>query len=319
MFEGGYHQVKASSWGTSEKVARGNFLMDRVLCIGTAKSAGECVYVSHAGMTIRNLVHWVPGMPRRGSISASPVVELNYQGQRTAGLEGNTVAIYNITGLNQRSDETEYTGFVGDSQYTSQVVENNLFAAPGIGVTSSPAISTSSSFAGITPRYKGVRYGFEWAGVPVGQTNNGASTTVAYNNFRTNLVGENASGSTNQSYWQNVETQASNQGYTLDHKIKISGVIYSSREGDFDVAFVSGGVRLTNNTGVNWPNSGSRLLKLDRSPVLPNFMANTASPSSVPLLRPATVPSGGQSGRSTPEDFLFVDRQGVKAGGALLR
>ena len=327
--EGGYHQIKVSSFGTSETVNPGNFLIDRALLIGSSKSATEMIYVGHGGTTVRNVIGFIPDTPARQNSNPPNLVGFRHQDDAGAGNFDHTIAAYNNTAVNLRTSGAAFEAVTIAPEWSDFVVENNLTEAPNIAaaVSANPGLDSSVSMPGIKPRFRGVRFNFVplelssgHPALPAGDLQNGESFTIPYANLTDLIVGDDPAQAapTDQAYWQQVVTDMAAAGLPMRHTINpASAPLMYSEIGDFTVAFETAGVVVTNTSGRVWPLPGNPwLIRLDRAVRIPDMDDSYENPDAIPLLRPESTKLS--SGRTTPRDFLGQDRNGQIMAGALL-
>lgn len=328
--EGGFQSMRISSFGTGQTVNPGNFLVDRALLLGTAKSAAEMISVGHGGTTVRNVYGWVPDVAQRTGDTPRQLVELTYQDNRGANNENQSMTIYNCTAVSLRPG-SEWADVTAASEFTDVVVENNLVFAPNMTppINSDP-VNLTAGLTGVMPRFKGVKFNFVPQSMPFGASYlpgsdlaDGGSFVIPYSEITDLIVGEDPAAATvtDQAYWQQVETDSANAGYTPRHTINARGIKYSEL-GEFTVAYEPSGVRITNTSGETWaiPVNANQvwLLRLDRSVNIPAMLTQFASPATVPLPQPDFTQSEPYLGRRSPADFLFYPRNGNGIKGTLL-
>ena len=331
--EGGYHNIKLSSFGVGDTVNPANIVVDRALLMGTAKATSEMIYVGHGGVTIRNVIGIVPNVPRRQNNDPDSLIRLRYQTARGAGNEDHSQVVHNSTGVYLRSSGPGFVLAEADVEWSDVTFGQNLAYAPNIStpVTGQP-IDLSQTFAGITPRYKGVRFNFAPLSFGPGDSNLpeaalaiGASFVVPYAAITDMLVGGNPAlaSATDQAYWQQMEADSAAAGYTPRHTLQArGGGIRYTELGEFTVAYEATGIRFTNTSDGTWalPVDANLpwLIRLDRSVNIPGILAQYASPATV--MRPTSdaQDAGLPVNRPAPSDFLLAPRGDTISVGALL-
>ncbi|MDJ0637226.1 MAG: hypothetical protein QNJ20_00215 [Paracoccaceae bacterium] len=311
VLEGGYHVINMAGENSGRVEHPGNYLIDKVFAIGTAKAAqaggsGIGILCSFGGTTIRNFCYVMPDVPHYHNPTnpSEYIVSLPSDNPGVGNLD-EPVAVYNCTAVNLRgsSNDPSYNWGIETnvSGWTSLTVENNVVWAPGLdtAVTADGPLSTDA-FPGITPRWPGFLFNARYEGNET--VSNNGSFVVSYTPGR------------DQQHW----TNAANAGDNL-HMIRIGGSLYRALFGDMTVAAEAGGLRITNVSGTSW--SGAYEMVLDEKSVLtiPNTYAN---PSAIPLPRPTSTSAArntGDNGLKAYDDLLGdVRPTSGNARGALL-
>ena len=328
--EGGWKALELSSYGdlSGVPINAGNFLVDRALLIGTAKSSVEMIKAAHAPMTIRNVVGIVPGVESWHGMAVEELIYFQLHGNVEAGLEQNSVAAYSNTGVYLRDTDDGFAAVKSDEGWDDVADENNVVFAPYIASPEiEDAIDLGSAFPGIVPRYKGVRYNFAPsvfeagdADLPGGGLAAGATWLIPYVRITDWAPGTDpaAASATDQAYWNAVVADSAAAGIAPEHIIHASGQRYS-KLGHFTVAFETAGVRVTNTGGEAWPlPSGNEawFVRLDRTVNVPAMESAFASPATVPIPYPDDDLQV-LAGKVTPKDFFGHDRAALPSRGAI--
>lgn len=266
--EGGWQVIALEGQNNNETEYPGNYLLDKVLLIGTAKTA-RFANLEYGGTTLRNVVAVVPNVPMYHFWIAS--FDFTVNNPVAANLAA-PIALYSSSIINLRTaindPNTTFTAQSNNGGFQNQTVENNVLHAPMIDTPVTPdlPIDLSQTIAGVTPRHKGVLFN------PFPEETGSASAANAASFTHPYPAG------TNQSYWQGLPSSDNR------HAIRFGNAVYHAELGQLTVAYESGQIRITNKSGQAW--SGSYGLKLDRKSQLPAIPSTYASPSSLALPRP---------------------------------
>lgn len=310
--EGGFYQISLETQNGSTPEFDANYVLDKVLCIGTSKSLDRFVSLAVGGTTIRNLIGILPEVRRYHSQDWDGVIYLSEGMAVPSNLES-PIQIYNSTAVVlQSAAEDDGTGelpltFGDPGIFSNLTAENNVLYAPNLDtpVNADAPIDSATLLPGVTPRYKGVRFNFDHEeGTLATDLPTGSSFTLAY------------PAGTDQTYWQAL------QGIDTRHIIRGVGDALLAEEGDFDVTFGAAEITITNTSNRTWEAGNGWRLRLDRKSLIPAMDATYASPQALPLPRPlqssAALTTGGL-GRRAYDDFTGETRpQSGDARGALL-
>ncbi len=301
--EGGYKVVTMEGHDGSIEEYPGNFLLDRVLMIASAKTYEGFVTAEYGGTTIRNCIGIVADVPAYHPNGWEGAFKIEAHAPVAGNLDA-PMQVYGNTLVNLRSAAND----PGDSwpvinqlaAFTTVTQENNVLHAPGIDTPVAPhAIGLATDIPGVTPRYKGVLYnpfGQEEGTLP-SSVPDGGSFTLPY------------PAGTAQAYWLAI------QGTDTRHRLKVSGTgDYHAELGEISVAFEGSVIRITNASGEAWPGGAAWTLKLDRTSQKSAIPATHANPATLPLPRPQAAVGSGL-GLLPHDDFEMVTRTG--SAGAL--
>jgi hypothetical protein len=302
-------------------------VFDRLLIISGARQRAHAVSVHKGGSTLRNIVIWMPNVAGYASGALS---FFDFDANNPATSPDNNalspVAVYNCTGVSQQTAANETSGPIdlvaGEAAFsdTSGIGNNVMYAPSGsTPVTGDAPIDTTSTFAGVTSRMKGVQFNYEMLNQTMSSVPNGGTMSIPYSDLR--IRDQNGSGSgaaTNQAYWQSRDA-----GDVL-HQIAIgtSGTFdtYRSADGDFTVTFGASTVVITNTSGSSW-NGPEFLLRLDRKSLLDTdlpLQTQFATPDNVPTgqHQSGSAAEGSATGLTAHTDFLcdYRPATGVSRG-----
>lgn len=306
--EGGFHPLAfaGQNGGTIENP--GNFVIDKALLIGTAKTSKAFIVAEFGGLTVRNTIGIMPNSPFYHGIAWAGAVRYEIDNPIANNIT-TPMALYGSSFVNLRSaandNNHDWLLEQGGGVFDIVTVENNVLHGPGLDtpVTGDAPVNTSGTIPGVIPRYRGVLYNFEHeSGVLSGSVPSGGSFTLPYPQ------------GTDQAYWQAIEAT------DTDHLIGIGSFFYVER-GEFSVTFQSSNVRITNTTGSTWASGENWNLRLDRKSQLPGLDATYASPAT---LLPMPVVQSGSPGFETADlgyqaydDFFCDVRTSPKSAGAI--
>ena len=301
VMEGGYHVINMAGENGGRLEYPGNYLLDKLVLIGTAKSAsasnsGIFVLAAFGGTTIRNVYGVLPNVAHHHDLGNTSANAISFfQDNPSGGNEDEPVAVYNCTFLNLRDAANDpgfaWTATVHDSHFNNLTIENNVVHAPDLDTpVDADAPLLSGSMAVIAPRFAGSLVGPD----PI---NGALGSSVGHNSHF--AVGYPSG--TNQAYWQAIEAT------DVLHHLTIGTSNYWADNGDFDVDFTqSSEVRIFNRTGSTWGSGGAFEVRLDQTSAfsVPSTLSN---PSTIPLPRPDTgsaAINSGDVGRKAYDDLL---------------
>lgn len=301
VMEGGYHVINMTGQNSSTLESPGNYLFDRVLMIGTAKTIGPFIRTAFGGMTVRNVIGVLPDTPRGHSNSWPGAIAFE-QDNHDIGNAETPMSIYsssfvslltaaNDTGMGWPESE-------GSAFFSNQTMENNLLYAPAMlsPVIGAASVDLSTPVPGVTPRYRGVLYNFPHAnGTLAADVPDGGSFIVPYPD------------GTDMAYWQAIEAS------DTKHVIGVGGFFHASRN-EIAISFEPGGVLVTNTSGVLWSAGTGWILRLDRKSRLPEMETIYANPPQIPMPIVLDISPGGLN---TTTDFRLSPRSTPPRIGAI--
>lgn len=143
----------------------GNYVMDGVIQIMASRNLQEGVEIRHGGVTVRNMLAVVANVPSYQSNRPGRLFFLSNNGGAVDNDTG--IELYQNTFIDLRNNANANNGVTAlkaddTPAFSIQTVENNVFEQPN----RSPAIVPDApvdlaTSIGVTPRDKGVRYGFQ--------------------------------------------------------------------------------------------------------------------------------------------------------------
>jgi len=273
----------------------GNFLFDRILALGTADTVNTFI-TQYGGTTIRNSYVWLPDVVRNTTVNPEGI----FTKEGGAVLSDpvklyNTTAVYLFSGNNVGLVDSDWT-----SEFSNYTTENNLIHAPN---QNSPAIQDNpdltTSIAGVTPRYPGLRKSI----TKPTATASGSSNTLTFA-YPVNLQDDTTTGASDYS--------AGAGRHYIRHQGDNSR--YYREDGDLSVS-LGASITVTRSSG-NWP-AGTYDLGMDFLGFATD--ASRASPATVPLPRPTSGNPPYQSanaGLVALDDLLLSRRPGLPVAGS---
>lgn len=318
--EGGFKMLilEGQNGGSSGTVEHpGNYLLDKVLCIATAKTIGPYIRAEYGGTTLRNVLGITPNVPQYHQGNGWPgaiVWDPDNPDSRNAD---EPMAAYNCSFLNLRNSTNDLSAnWVvddGSTYFSSLTVENNVMHAPNIDSpeVGNASISMTGNIPGVTPRFRGVRFNFQGqSGSFSSAIPDGGSFSISYADITSDLVRQSGTSSTNQSYWQGLPS-SDNAHFIITRNEYGNPLSFSAANGELSVSFGGSSVTITNTSGEAWYSAWS--LRLDRKSQIPAMQTNFGSPSTLPLPRPQTNSNArntGDLGYAAYDDFLGKVRPG---------
>lgn len=301
--EGGSRIINLDGATGQRQETPGNYLIDKAILIATAKTIGPFVDVDFGGATLRNILGVLPDTPRRHP-NAWPGALRTDMDQPSRDNITAPYAVFSSSFINLLRGRNRVKGWKleqGASLFQNVTLENNLtFAAD-----QKNDVVFAPMLAGITPRFRGVRYNFRHQrGQLVGPVHPGESFLVPYHQISEARVDQKDGPATSQAYWERF---ADRDRWHMLYIQKLKGTRYAER-GDFSVRFERQGARLTNQSAEVWPGGARWVLSLDRTSRLAAMDVRYASPETLPLPQPA-VRAGARDGR-VAEDDLFLNPRG---------
>lgn len=323
--EGGFRTLdlggqNGGSSGTVEQP--GNYILDKVLCIASAKTISPFISAQFGGLTIRNMIGILPNVPQYHTGNTWKNAVLMTPDNPSGANADAPMSIHSSSFVSLRDSGNDLNGIWAldddPSAFNTLSRENNVLHAPDMdqAETSFAPFDLGTTIPGITPRFRGVRFNFEGQSGDFGSNlASGSSFTIPYSQITTDLTRQTGGAATNQAYWQNIENT------DRDHFIVVrnqfgNSVPFTAIDGDLSVQFEASAVRITNTSGEIWYTSYA--LRLDRKSLIPAMQTNHASPSSLPLPRPtgnSTARNSGDFGYRSYDDFLGNVRPGPSSTG----
>ena len=315
--EGGIHQINLKGSNPRTEENPGNYLIDRALFIGTAKTIGPFVAVDFGGLTMRNALGILPNAPRRHPNRWQGALRTKMENPAPGNTEA-PLALYSSTFLNLLEPEND-TGKAwqlhgGGDAFRNATYENNiLHDAP----RSNGGVVFDGTLPGIRPRFRGVRYNFRNQRGKLGSAiAPGQGLVIPYRDITRAFPGMEEAPATDQAYWQ--ETEATDRW----HMLAVRGVrstLYAAL-GHIEVRFAPEGAIVINRTKVTWKAGAKYELRLDRSSRLARADRRYGSPDSLPLPLPdpkAPAFQGATQGMVTRDDFFLRPRGATPSQGAI--
>jgi hypothetical protein len=338
VMEGGYHIVNLNDQGPSypssppphQPIVPFNVVFSDNILIGTAKNLGTAMEVWRSGLTVRNNLFVMPDV---ALVQAQGAPCLKLGGQKNAVVSpdnaSNPIVVHSNTCLNLLGEPNaggkawEFLENV-DDYFTSLTAENNLVHRPHMAraETAFAPVDVATALEGITPRFRGERYGYRPTDpiIPAGDVPHGGSFAVPYSAILKVLQDQTpvaGGGATDQAYW--LAIAATDTRHSLHLRRQRQRL--HAELGHFTVSFDATGVTVTNTSGYTWKADAEGFrLSLDRTSLIPAMDTTYASPATIPLPRPlAGSPAigGATMGRVTPADALQADRADPPSQGAL--
>lgn len=342
VLEGGFAPVEAQSYNFEQIDYPGNYLVDRMLVIGTSRTTAALLSWDFGGTTIRNVIGIMPDIvPFESRPDAMFRFNADSEVASEAANQEASIEIYNCTGLSLVSAAND-NGYPMDlfknlDYFTGSDAFNNIIHTPfgTTSLTASAPVNLSVAMPGLgdlplAPRHKGLRFNFEpLSGTFSLDVPNGTSVTVPYSVItRMDTIGNGSATPTDQAYW--LANMAAGDTF---HRISIGNgsAIYYAAAGEIAVSFDDPTVIvITNLSGSTWDAGAQFALQLDRKSRLDTELPLDTfygSPATVPLPRPVNDPGGlgvspainaGNGGLTAHDDFLRQPRlEGQAEQGAL--
>lgn len=312
--EGGNHPISFDAANTRLEETPGNYLIDKALLIGTAKTIGPFVVVDLGGVTLRNMVAILPDTPRKHGNRWQGVIRTDMDNPAP---DNSTVplAVYANTVLNllsahhNRSEPWDLHR--GQEVFQDHTLENILLHD---GAGDDSGLGLAAAIPGISPRYRGIRYGFTpQTGTFARDITRGESLFIPYGEITEDQPDTTGTGPTNQAYWQEI---AATDTWHMLYVRGIRQTLYAA-DGDFAVFYEADGVRVENTGRTVWPAEAQWALKLDRTSRLPAMDTRYGSPETLPLPVPQAARHQSRGGALPFDDFLGRPRGPDAAQGAL--
>lgn len=308
--EGGYIQLKVGGENDGTVELPGNFLADKCLFIGSARSLGFAD-LQFGGTTLRNCLYILPDSPNYENFSAHLIDAVP---DNPSPANDTPFAIYNTTFYVARPEQW---GLFSEANtfFSNFITENNIYHLPNAPspVTGDGPIDETTPIPGITPRFAQVRWNYPFitgsASVP-----NGGTLTIPYASIGLqDITGNGPAGSTDQAYWQARLAAGDNR-----HMIVFTGTgpMFATR-GNFTVSYDDPvNIVITNTSGGPW--NGNFELRLDRKSDLRPALTQYKSPDTLPTCRPlGPIGPGPNTATFAYDDFGGVVRVQPVAAGAV--
>ncbi|MEM6660620.1 MAG: hypothetical protein AAF666_00455 [Pseudomonadota bacterium] len=312
--EGGFHPVSFDAANKRKLEVPGNYVIDKALIIGTAKTIGPFVVVDLGGVTIRNMVAILPDAPRKHPNRWQGVVRTDMDNPAPDNTDV-PLALYGISALNLLSSENAqgepWDFHKGNEVFQNYTQENVLLHE---GAAGDSGLDLTMTFDGIHPRFRGIRYGFTpQTGNFTRHIQRGDSFVVPYAEITEDQPGVEGTPATDQAYWQ---AHAAEDRW---HMLFVQGLRSTLRatDGDFAVTFEQTGVRVTNTGRTAWPAEARWTLKLDRTSRLPKMDLSFASPRTLPVPLPHPDRHKSAGGTLPFDDFFGRPRGETPSAGAV--
>jgi len=319
--EGGYVTIKADGHSGGLTENPGNFLIDRALCVASAKTI-QPIQLAYGGTTVRNALVVVPNVPayHGGNPLAAGVAYA--PDTPAAGNADARMALYSSTFLNLRDAANDpgwaWAAATGTASFNVIAVENNLVHGPALDtpVAADAPVDVATPVAGFATRYKGVRFNFRHqTGTLAAAVPDGGSFTIPYASVTRAIYPQSGGTATDQAYWQAIAAT------DTKHAITIGSTLCLAARGQFAVSYDASVITVTNTSGASWGAGAGWNLRLDRSSLIPAMQAAFSNlGQTIPLARPqagsAAVGAGGL-GLGARGDFLTDPRAVPPARGAL--
>ncbi|MEM9843190.1 MAG: hypothetical protein AAF965_00180 [Pseudomonadota bacterium] len=312
--EGGFHPISFNGANVRMEENPGNYVIDKALIIGTAKTIGPFVVVDLGGVTLRNMIAVLPDAPRKHPNRWQGVVRTNMDNPAPDNGEV-PLALYGVSALNLLSSEHNrgepWEMHQGNEVFLDYTQENVLLHD---GAGDDSGLRLDQSLPGIRPRFRGIRYGFTpQTGTFTADVKRGESFLISYAEITEDQPGVTGTPPTTQAYWQEI---AATDTWHMMHVRGIRPTLYAA-DGHFAVFYEPDGVRVENTGRTAWPAEGAWTLKLDRTSRLPDMDARYASPETVPLPLPHPERHKSAGGVMPYDDFFGRPRGAAPSQGAV--
>jgi hypothetical protein len=141
-----------------------NAVVDKMLILGTAENFEPAVALAPA-ITFRNAVIVMPGVARPAQNPGNRNAAISVTGYDSSGAaatfaRANPVRIHNtsVIWLPTQAQNRQAVTLINVNTFPNATIENNVAHGPNIG--QSAGTFTTSTLAGVTPRYRGVNHAF---------------------------------------------------------------------------------------------------------------------------------------------------------------
>ncbi|MEP1202181.1 hypothetical protein [Pseudophaeobacter sp.] len=324
VMEGGYIAISLAAQNALSDDIPKNILIENTLILASPKNEDKIIDVQSGGTTLRNMMCWYSskGINGGGRTFAASAPDNPTADNLTNPVTYHNMSIYNARGAAYSAGRV-YT-IAGIPTFTNTTIENNILYGPDLDIPITTEVPvTLQTITGVTPRFKGIRYG--WSPVivtiPEGGWPNGGTYNIPYADLGYTLSnGEvTEAGTTDQAYW------LANAG--TKHRMKTKGgLCYSEDTGGIRVDFNATEVVITNTSGGTvWGNAGPAgtacSIGLDRVSQIPAMDTTLdVTGETVQVVVSASESSAYRSGagRVTPRDVFNKDRSKKNpSGGAV--
>lgn len=303
VFEGGFKVIITQGNDTSADPP-GNYLLDKNLCVASAKTISCFVNMERGGTTIRNLVGVMPDVPYYHENNAWHGGVNWRMDAPTAANQIAPIAVYNSSFISARSASNDlghtWVDCFGQDAFFNATIENNLVDARTLQTPVVGPVNMGAAIPGVSPRYKGVRFGF------AAQSGTHAVTVSDNGSFEIDYPT-----GTDQAFWLGL-TDSTRHGARMIRPPYASNAELTSLNGDFSVAYLANTVQITNSSGFDWEAGTQWHIKLDRTEVMPAM--NTAFSSVgefLPMPAPTASATSNDNGRHAYDDFFGNVRPGL--------
>lgn len=309
--EGGFHPVSVDGATDNLEETPGNYLIDKALMIGTAKTIGPFLVAELGGLTVRNMIGVLPDTPRKHPNRWQGVIRTRMDNPSDENAR-TPVAFYGISAVNLLSADNMFQEpwefHVGGEEFLDYTLENVVLHEALLG----GALDLSQPLVGIRPRFRGIRYGYTpQTGTLAAHIARGQSLTIPYSEITEDQPDRDGTAPTDQAYW--AETT------NLWHMLWVKGIrktLYSA-DGDFTITFDETSVILRNTGRKSWPVGADWMLKLDRRDRLPAMDTRFATTGTVPLPQPVQAQLKSPGGTLPFDDFFGHPRGADPSQGAV--
>lgn len=310
--EGGFHPVSFDAANERTEEQPGNYVIDKALMIGSSKTIGPFIVADLGGVTARNMIGVLPDTPRKHPNRWQGVIRTNLDNPSPDNIKA-PATFYGISALNLLGEanafEDPWEFYLGRDDFANHTLENVVLHEAASG---DDALDLSTPIPGITPRYRGIRYGFSpQTGTLAAAIGRGAEFRIPYTEITRDQADRDGTAATDQAYWAGLEP--------FWHMLWIKGVrntLYAAA-GDFTVAFGAADVTITNTGRKAWPAEAGWMLKLDRRTHLPAIDTRFANPATVPLPMPRQNQLKSLGGAVPLDDFFGRPRGADPSMGAI--
>ena len=309
--EGGWQVITITGARGRYQRNPGNYLIDKALLIGTAKTIGPFVSSEMGGLTMRNVIGILPDTPRKHPNRWQGAVVFEERNPGTGNME-TPMTVHSSTFLSLLTPANRPSGGwkleEGADAFSEQTLENNLLGQ-------AERFDLGSSLPGIRPRFRGIRYNFEpQSGELSAAVPPRGAFAVTYAAITEDTVQRTGTAPTTPAYWQGLPAS------DRQHVLRVGRKVYHASRREIAVRFDPDAVRILNLSGEAWPAGERWSLRLDRKSQIPPMDDSYASPATLPLPRPAPgsqAAGGTGQGLSAYDDFLGSIRPALPLKGAI--
>lgn len=315
--EGGLHQINLEGANTRIEENPGNYLIDKALFIGGAKTIGPFVAVDFGGLTLRNAIGILPDAPRHHPNRWQGALRTDMDNPG-AGNTRTPLSVYSSSFLNllEGGNDTgkEWLLHRGGEAFDNATYENNVLFDPPRGKA---GLALDGVLPGIRPRFRGIRYNFRnQRGELPATVAPGQAFLIPYAEITEDTVAVRGTRPTTEAYW--LETEATDRW----HMLSVRGVRRTqyAAEGHFEVIFGAEGALIVNRGKEPWKAGAKYELRLDRASRLAASDARYGTPERLPLPVPGPGMAAYRSadaGRLARDDFFGRPRGASPSQGAI--